>query len=168
MRRCGRYFLGAVMFGALLAAGCAGRPEKVNVDGVKNLSRDGDVFVCGAIEPEGLDALAGMGAATVVDVRQPSEIPEDYSDEVAARGMTYFNVPMASDAMTDAQAADCLAALSRASSSPVVIHCAGGSRAGAVYGLWKSMHGGCDADGAVRLAKQAGMKSDGLERAFRA
>lgn len=148
-----------------LAAGCSqvGPARVVDVQGVKNLSRDGNIYIAGTPTPEGLDELKRRGVNTVIDLRQPKEGTTEEEAAARALGLRYINIPMESDKFTDAQAAEVLEAMEQAGGEPVLMHCAGASRAGAAYGLFLGKTGKCPTADAIDRARAAGMKNPKLE-----
>ncbi|GMU32627.1 MAG: protein tyrosine phosphatase family protein [Planctomycetia bacterium] len=148
-----------------LMAGCSQTgPERVaDVQGVKNLSRDGDIYIAGTPTPEGLEGLKQRGVKTVIDLRQPKEGTADEEAAARALGLRYINIPMESDKLTDAQASAVLEAMEQAGGEPVLMHCSGGNRAGAAYGLYLGKTGKCPTAEAIDRARAAGMKNPKIE-----
>lgn len=157
----------SLVFLVILQSGCAqqgGGPAKVtDVSGVKNLSRDGRVYVAGTPTAEGLDQLKQRGVKTVIDLRMPQEVKPEEVQAAKDRGMTYVSIPMQSDKLTDEQMNTFMDAMRQTGDEPVLVHCAGASRAGAMYGLYLGKSGQCPAEEAVRRAKAAGLKNEKLE-----
>ncbi|OWY71833.1 hypothetical protein B7486_09235 [cyanobacterium TDX16] len=148
-----------------LIAGCsqAGPARVADVQGVKNLSRDGDIYIAGTPTPEGLEELKRRGVKTVIDLRQPKEGTAEEEAAARALGLRYINIPMESDKFTDAQASAVLEAMEQAGGEPVLMHCAGASRAGAAYGLYLGKTDKCPTAEAIERARAAGMKNPKLE-----
>lgn len=150
-----------------LAAGCAGPggPNKVeDISGVKNLSRDGRIYIGGTPDHEGLTALKARGVRTVIDLRQSEELRGDEAEAVRQRGMVYHHLPMQSDQLTDQQAETFIRIMRECDKEPVLVHCAGGSRAGAMYGLYLGADGKCPLDEAIQRARAAGLRNEKLEK----
>ena len=148
-----------------LIAGCSqtGPARVADVQGVKNLSRDGDIYIAGTPTPEGLEELKRRGVKTVIDLRQPKEGTAEEEAAARALGLRYINIPMESDKFTDAQASAVLEAMEQAGGEPVLMHCAGASRAGAAYGLYLGKTDKCPTAEAIERARAAGMKNPKLE-----
>jgi uncharacterized protein (TIGR01244 family) len=147
---------------ALAAAGCANPvPPDQNAD-VKNLVHEDRFFIAGTPTEAGLRRMAREGVKTVIDLRREDEPIGDEAKLAEALGMRYFHIPLKSDAMSFAQANQFLEAMELAGNESVLIHCAGGSRAGAMYGLYLGARGICSPDEAVRRAKQAGLRNERL------
>ncbi|RIK62166.1 MAG: hypothetical protein DCC65_17885 [Planctomycetota bacterium] len=146
-------------------AGPHGGPVPVEgVSGVKNLKRDGQIYVAGTPTSEGLDQLKDRGVMTVIDLRRQDEIKPEEVQAARDRGMTYVNIPMKSDEMTREQLDAFMEIMRAHSGEPVLVHCAGGSRAGGMYGAYLGKSGQCPADEALRRAKEAGLRNPELEK----
>lgn len=167
MKRAFRFRLVCVfpLMGVLPGSGCAqdGPSPVSDVSGVKNLSRDGDIYVAGTPTPEGLEALKARGVKTIIDLRQPQEGTAEESEAANALDLRYINIPMRSDELTEAQANALMDAMNQAGDEPVLLHCAGASRAGAAYGLFLGRSGKCAPDDAVQKARAAGMRNEKLK-----
>lgn len=100
------------------------------------VTRHENVWLASQPSLEDLDAWATEGAEVVVNSRTPEEtasLPFNMAEEVAARGMTYVEMPIggaygASPALTT-QLADVLAG----AEGPVVMHCRSGTRSAHLY-----------------------------------
>jgi len=147
-------------------AGCAqsaGPKQVTEVSGVKNLSRDGRIYVAGAPTPEGLRQLKQRGVTTVIDLRTETEAGTQEAQAAQAEGLNYIHIPMASDKLTEQQIDAFMEAMQTSDGDPVLVHCASGNRAGAMYGLYLGKSGQCPASEALRRAKAAGLKNEKLE-----
>jgi uncharacterized protein (TIGR01244 family) len=142
-------------------------PVPVDVGGVTNLSRDGNIYISGTATPDGLADLAAMGVLTVLDLRGDDQVPAGDPAMIAGLGMDYVPLPMSSSEMTDAQAEAFLDAMAVNGGDPVLIYCRSANRAGTMYGLYMGMTNPCSVEDAVQLARQAGMTSAGLESDLR-
>lgn len=153
----------AVLLVALI--GCGPKPAgpvTVETTTIKNLKQDGDFYVGGAPTPEGLDDMKARGVTTIVDLCQANEATFDEEAAARARGLRYIHLPMTSDLLTTQQADQFIDSLRAHDNEKVLIHCAGGNRAAAMYGLYLGAEKKCPADEAIRRAKQAGLKSEKL------
>jgi protein tyrosine phosphatase (PTP) superfamily phosphohydrolase (DUF442 family) len=149
----------------LIVAGCqstAPHPVTVEVDGVRNVSRAGDIYVAGTPTYDGLRRLKAEGVTTVIDLRLADQVGPDAASDAEKLGLRRIHLPMNSSGITDAQAEAFLAVMREFGDEPMLIHCAGANRAGAMYGLHLGASGACSVDEALQLAKQAGMRSPGL------
>lgn len=162
-----RFWLNALLLiasvaGITLSAGCAQpKPQEPAAD-VKNLVHQDRYYIAGTPTEAGLRRMAREGVKTVIDLRRDDEPLADENKLAESLGMKYFRVPMQSDHMTPDQANAFLEAMELAGNEPVMIHCAGGSRAGAMYGLYLGARGACSAEEAVRRAREAGLKNEQL------
>ena len=138
------------------------RPEPVALDGVRNLTRAGDIYVSGAATPEAIEALNSRGVLTLIDLRLPQQVEPEYATTVRKLGVTYVPLPMNSVEMTDEQAAAFLEAMRTYAGEPLLIQCRSGNRSGAMYGLYAGAECKLGVDEAMTRARQAGMKSDDL------
>lgn len=148
--------------GLLLATGCMQPKPQEPVADIKNLVHQDRYYIAGTPTEAGLRRMAREGVKTVIDLRRDDEPLGDEGKQAEALGMKYFRVPMQSDRMTPDQANAFLEAMELAGNQPVMIHCAGGSRAGAMYGLYLGARGACSAEDAVRRAREAGLKNEQL------
>ncbi len=151
----------------VLGFGCSspeGPVEVADVNGVKNLNQDGRIYIAGTPSPDGLDELKSRGVKTVIDLRRPEELSGGEAEAARQRGITYFHLPMQSDQVTEEQAARFMKIMRENESEPVLLHCAGGNRAGAMYGLYLGASGQCPLDEAIKRAKAAGLRNEKLEK----
>lgn len=152
----------AATSGLSFATGCAQpKPQELVAD-IKNLVHQDRFYIAGTPTEAGLRRMARAGVKTVIDLRRDDEPIADENKLAESLGMKYFRVPMQSDRMTADQANAFLEAMELAGNEPVMIHCAGGSRAGAMYGLYLGARGLCNAEEAVRRAREAGLKNEQL------
>lgn len=154
--------------GSLLAAaliGCQSAPPTpgaIEIAGVRNLAQAGDVYIAGRPDADGLASLKARGVATVIDLRQDGEVGQGDLDAAEQAGLVRVHLPMTSSGITDEQAEAFLDAMKKHAGQPILIHCGGANRAGAMYGLYLGATGKCSPEEAVARAKQAGMRSEKL------
>lgn len=154
--------------GSLLAASLIGcestppHPGAIEMAGVRNLTQAGDIYIAGRPDADGLAALKDRGVATVIDLRQDDQVGQEDLDAVEQASLVRVHLPMTSSGITDEQAETFLEVMKKHDGRPILIHCGGGNRAGAMYGLYLGATGKCTAEEAVTRAKQAGMRSEGL------
>ena len=154
--------------GSLLAVSLVGcestppNPGAVEIAGVRNLTQAGDVYIAGRPDADGLAALKARGVATVIDLRQAGEVGQGDLDAAEQAGLIRVHLPMTSSGITDEQAKAFLEVMKKHDRRPVLIHCGGANRAGAMYGLYLGATGKCTPEEALARAKQAGMRSEGL------
>lgn len=149
----------------LTGSGCARQlhgPEPIELEGVKNLSQDGDVLVSGEVAPESYSAIRDKGVRTVVDLRQQDQKSSEQEAAARAAGLNYVALPMPSDQLSPEQAKAFLDVMEHTRGG-VLIQCGSANRAGAMYGLY-SASCGVDAAIAREWAEQAGMKHPDMTR----
>lgn len=97
------------------------------------------------------------GFTTIIDFRASDEDRGfDEESEVIALGMIYVSIPVAGPADINFEnAADLEQALSGID-GPVLLHCASGNRAGAIFALRAKLNG-ASSEEALALGKQAGL-----------
>lgn len=110
-----------------------------------------------------LEALAGAGYRTVLDIRAPGE-PRGFreADVVAAAGMEYVNFPIGHAPLTDATFDDFRARVRDAAGQPILVHCASGNRVGLMMIPWLILDEGKTPEEAVGLALRMGLSSPQL------
>jgi uncharacterized protein (TIGR01244 family) len=139
-------------------------PVPLATTDVKNLSRDGRIYIGGAPNARRLSSLKNSGVKTVIDLRLDHQVPAHHAASVRQLGLTYVHLPMRSDSMSDQQAESFLDVMRRRDHEPVLIYCASGNRAGAMYGLYLGMRSGCSAAEAMKRARQAGLRNASLAK----
>ncbi|MCH7870654.1 MAG: redoxin domain-containing protein [Planctomycetes bacterium] len=156
--------------GLTILSGCQAalpQPEPVTLDGARNLTRAGDIYVSGVTTAAGLEALRARGVQTVLDLRLPEQVEPDFAATVDNLGMNYLALPMQSAAMTDDQAQAFLDAMRKYGGQPLLIHCKSGNRSGAMYGVYVGARRKLDVEAAMTRARQAGLRNDKLAEAVR-
>lgn len=108
---------------------------------------------------DALRAAAAGGFRTVINLRSDGEArdPAAEGELVASLGMDYVRIPVAKGDVTPEQADRLSAALADAGAAPVLIHCASGQRATAVWTLHLARHGGRTAAEALAEADALGI-----------
>jgi protein tyrosine phosphatase (PTP) superfamily phosphohydrolase (DUF442 family) len=155
---------------APLAAGCSQHsavPVAINVNGVKNTTSDGRVYVAGAPTDDGLREMKRLGVTTIVDVRGEADAVAHEKAIAQSLGLHYINIPMKSDALTAEQADAISREMQKHDGEKVLLHCAGGNRAGAAYGAWLGKSGRCPIDDTMIRAEKAGMSNASLKEDLR-
>ncbi len=163
--RQGRIQSAAILLFFAALQGCSqtsGGPVALQTTDVKNLKQDGRYYIAGAPTLQGLDDVKSMGVTTIIDLRRPEEDP--LNEPVAARtkGFNYIRLPMSGDQLSPDVADRFIDAMHSHENEKVLIHCAGGNRAAALYGLYLGASGACPTEEAMERAKKAGLKSQKL------
>jgi uncharacterized protein (TIGR01244 family) len=117
---------------------------------------------------EQLTALADEGFAAVIDLRGEDEDRGfDEQDAVESLGMRYISLPITSPDTVNYDNAAVLDALLSDIDGPVLIHCASGSRVGALLSLRQRLHGDTP-EASLELGLAAGLSSPALQEAVEA
>jgi uncharacterized protein (TIGR01244 family) len=156
----------AMLLVGVMITGCAKPafgPMAVEVAGVRNVVQDGDVFIAGEATRDGLTAMKARGVTAVIDLRDD---PAETAIESAAAkelGLHYINIPVQADQITPDMAASLVEEMNRRKGEKVLLHCSGGNRAAAMYGLYLGRSEQCSVDEALNRAKAAGLRNPKTE-----
>ena len=160
-----RFILTAVV-SAVLCACHRPSPHPIEIQGVKNVAQAGHVYVAGAPTEAGLREMKARGVTTVIDLRGADEGVAQERAQAVALGLNYIHIPMQSDQMTSDQARAVVDGFETHKGEKILLHCAGGNRAGAAYGVYLGAQG-CKTDEAIRMAERAGLKNEALKKSTR-
>lgn len=156
-----------VTLAVVLTAGAA-FAQKETVEGVRNFTKiDATVACAGATEPAAMPALAARGFKTVINLREASEagaLIDESTKAAEAAGLRYIHLPFNSSKPDAAVADRFLATIKDTSLQPVFIHCASGSRAGALWLIKRMLVDGWDEQKAVDEAVMIGLASPTLKQ----
>ena len=134
-------------------------------DGVRNLSRDGNVYFAGQPTEDALGEAVRRDIKVVVNLRgdqeMASKVDFDEPAMVEKLGMDYVSIPITPKSLSVADA-DRLHEILSGTRGPVLIHCASANRVGALWALYLHRHRGVGLDTAIDLGRKAGMRSAGL------
>ena len=113
-----------------------------------------------------LKSLAAAGYRTVLDLRAPEE-PRDFDEPAVAAqaGLEYVNLPVSSPDIDDTVFEQVRALLRDPERRPLLFHCAGASRVGALLIPYLVLDEGRTPDEAVETAIQVGLRSGELAQA---
>lgn len=121
-----------------------------------------DVISCGQLQPGDLQAAREAGVRTIVSVLQPYEVLPGQAEETARLGMDHVHIPFGGPQDLTPQNAEALAAvLNDESRLPAIVHCMSGNRVGALMPVTSAWVNGQDADEALMIGVNAGLR--GLE-----
>ncbi|MBI5762018.1 MAG: tyrosine-protein phosphatase [Planctomycetes bacterium] len=151
------------LMAAALAACHQPNPQPIDIAGVKNVTRDGDVYIAGAPTTEGLREMKSRGVTTIIDLRGEQEGAAEERAHAKSLGLHYIHIPMKSDQMTPEQAKAVVDGFEKHKGEKILLHCAGGNRAGAAYGAYLGVSGKCTGEQALRAAEKAGLKNEHLK-----
>lgn len=142
------------------------RVEGKPVAGIRNLKVIDSMVACaGSITPENVSGIKDMGFVSIVNLRRPDEDNARIEEEAAAAqsvGLTYVHIPFNSRAPDTAAVDEFLAAFSNPGMEPSFVHCAGGSRAAAMWYAKRVILDGLDKDHALEEAQRLGLGSETL------
>ncbi|MBA2237375.1 MAG: hypothetical protein H0W24_01535 [Lysobacter sp.] len=120
---------------------------------------DETLLVGGQPSAEDWAALKRAGVRTVVNLRPDSELPgRDEAAEVAAAGLYYRHMPIASRDDITIGNAQALWRLLDDADAGVALHCASGNRVGALLALGAAQRG-MDTEAAIAFGRAAGLGS---------
>ncbi len=125
-----------------------------------------DVAVAGQPTRAGLAQLKALGFRTVVDLRRNEEGTAEEKSVVEAEGLRYLSVPVSVASLSSKDAATVAKVLADPAAGPVLLHCASGSRAAAVWALVETGRG-VPLEDAIAQAEKAGLKGEVMIEAVR-
>lgn len=153
---------------ALIAAACFGGQRGLPpVEDILNFGRVNDHLYRGAQPDElGIKNLKHLGVTLVINLRTTKEASKAESDQAAASGILYTNVPLAGMGRpTDAQVAKILSLIETAP-GPVFVHCEHGcDRTGTIIACYRIKHDHWTGASALQEAGEYGMSK--LEHGMR-
>jgi uncharacterized protein (TIGR01244 family) len=166
MKLLGRAGLIAIAgFGAAASVALAEAPQ--TVDGISNYKRlSPDLAAAGKPSPEAVSRLKALGFKTVIDLRTEKEGTAEEKAAVESQGLRYVSVPVtpATLSLDDVKAVAGL--LDDPAAGPVLLHCAGSVRVGAVYGAVQALKGKSLAE-AEAAGRAAGLTNGPMVEAMR-
>lgn len=123
------------------------------------------IATAGAPGEAGIQELAEKGFKTIIDLRTEAEGILAEKQAVEETGMRYINIPVTSAGINDEQLATFTSEIEQAA-IPVLLHCASGNRAGAMWTAYR-LSKGIAPDIAFEEGRTAGMQIS-LEEKIRA
>lgn len=123
------------------------------------------IATAGLLSEGSVQELAEQGFRTIIDLRTEAEGILAEKQAVEAAGMRYINIQVTSAGINDEQLATFTAAIEQAA-APVLLHCASGNRAGAMWTAYR-LSKGIAPDIAFEEGRTAGMQS-GMEEKIKA
>ena len=124
---------------------------------VKNYNRaTTQLATSGSLNEGSVQELAQHGFKTIIDLRTEAEGTASEKTAVESAGMTYINIPVTGAGVDAEQLATFINAFEQAA-TPVLLHCASGNRAGAMWTTYR-LHKGIAADIAFGEGRTAGMQ----------
>lgn len=116
----------------------------------------------GKLDQGGVEELAEQGFKTIIDLRTEAEGTLAEKQAVETAGMRYINIPVTSAGINDEQLAAFTSVIEQAA-IPVLLHCASGNRAGAMWAAYR-LSKGITPDIAFEEGRTAGMQSNMEEK----
>lgn len=161
-----KYFIPMI---ALLLAGWVHAKEQVPyATQVNNLMRyqrvSPEIATSGALTHDSIQELVKHSFHTVIDLRTESEGTPEEKRAVENAEMVYINIPVTNSGIDESQLAAFKRALAQAS-PPILVHCATGNRAGAMWTAYR-LSEGVPPETAFKEGRAAGMNA-GMEEKVR-
>lgn len=154
-----KYFFLALLLVSLLSVSYAAEqtPYSNQVKAVTNYNRaTAQVATAGTLGESGVQELADKGFKTIIDLRTEVEGTLAEKQAVEAAGMHYINIPVTSAGINDTQLEAFTNVIEQAA-TPVLLHCASGNRAGAIWTAYRLSKGVAPAI-AFEEGRKAGMQ----------
>jgi uncharacterized protein (TIGR01244 family) len=137
--------------------------------GIVNYAKIDEGFACGgAMKPEAAAELKRRGYAAVLNLRAAEEPGADVEAEkaaVEAAGLKYIHAPfLRTDPNVEKAVEAFLAAAKEPANRPLFFHCAGGTRAAALWAVKRVMVDGWPRDRAMAEAETVGTLNDTMRK----
>jgi uncharacterized protein (TIGR01244 family) len=162
-----RFFLSLAVFALAVSTAAQAQVKKSTVEGVTNFAQVETTVACaGAVKPGSLARIKGMGFASVINLRLPTEQGADIDAEAAeakAAGINFVHLPFNGGMPDPATADSFLKIITAPGNQPAFIHCASGNRAAALWMIKRALIDKWDNDRALDEATQLGMTSPVLK-----
>ncbi len=118
------------------------------------------VTACGLPSREDLEEAKSQGARTILNLCAPGEVPFDEQRTAEALGLRYYALPIRGPAdFTKANATRFSEIVGTATNHPIVVHCASGNRAGALFALKAFFVDGDTIEDSLEKGRAAGLTS---------
>ena len=129
------------------------------VSAIKNYNRaTSQIATSGIIGDKGAKLLAEQGFKTIIDLRTPAEGTNEEKQAAETVGMQYINIPVTSKGINQKQLTSFTKAIEN-TAKPVIVHCASGNRAGAMWAAYRISQGVAP-EIAIEEGKAAGMNPE--------
>jgi uncharacterized protein (TIGR01244 family) len=119
-----------------------------------------EIATSGALTGDAIQELVKHSFRTVIDLRTEPEGTEEEKLAIETADMAYINIPITIDGIDESQLEAFKQAIAQAS-PPILLHCATGNRAGAMWASYQ-LSEGIPLEIALKDGRASGMKS-GLE-----
>ncbi|MEI6245857.1 MAG: sulfur transferase domain-containing protein [Acidobacteriota bacterium] len=142
--------------------------QKETIEGIRNFTKvDATVACAGSTEPAAMAEIGTRGYKAVINLREATEtgaLIEESTKAAEAAGLKYIHLPLNSSHPDEAVVGRYLAALKDPANQPTFIHCASGSRAGAMWLIKRMLVDGWSEDKATAEAVLIGLASPTLKQ----
>lgn len=115
------------------------------------------IATSGVLSRDAIQELVKHSFRTVIDLRTKPEGTEEEKLAIEAASMTYINIPVTSAGIEDSQLEAFKQAIAEAS-PPILLHCATGNRAGAMWASYR-LSEGAPLEIALKEGRASGMNS---------
>ena len=162
-----RVFLTALVAALVIAGSARAQVTTATVPGVTNFAKVESTIACaGAMTPAGVGELKKLGYTAIINLREATEAGAGVDAEAAAAqeaGIRYLHLPLKSTAPDTAVVDQFLKAVVDPANQPVLVHCASGNRASALWMIKRIVVDGWDADRASTEAAALGLTNAALK-----
>ena len=135
------------------------KTEKIDMPGVNNLFKAGELFLAGQPNLESIDELKKLGITKVYNIRSEGEM--DFSEHEAKfneLGMEYHFLPIVKDGALNPEALDKLNSMIDKNETNL-IHCGSANRVGGWLITYLVKNEGMGFEDAVEIAQKSGLQS---------
>lgn len=133
--------------------------EECELGSTYNVHRLGDIYLAGQPSQNDFAVAKREGIKTVINLRQPSELPFDQKETLKNLGLEYHHIPFAlPQTLTDKVFEKCLKVLSDRKKQPVLLHCKSANRVGAIWLVHRVLNDKVQYDKALKEAKEVGLR----------
>jgi uncharacterized protein (TIGR01244 family) len=134
-------------------------PEKVGKSITNYTKARPQIATAGVLQDGAVAELKGLGFTAILDLRGPQEGTEPEQRAATAAGVRYFNIPVTSATVSEAQLVEFAKIVEDKSNYPLLIHCQSGNRVGGLWTLYRAVRGAPFAT-AVAEGRAIGLKPD--------
>jgi protein tyrosine phosphatase (PTP) superfamily phosphohydrolase (DUF442 family) len=137
--------------------------EDVKLGATRNVHAFGPTLLCGQPNAEALAMAKQQGIQTILSLRAEDELDWDEKAEAEKLGMTFERVWFqGADTLTDEvfQRTREILRTAETKRQPVLMHCGGGNRVGAIWMVYRSLDQGISPEDAEKEAREVGLRSD--------
>jgi uncharacterized protein (TIGR01244 family) len=140
-------------------------PVLASINNFKQLSPE--IATAGQPSDADLKALKDAGFKTILNLRPPAEGSLEEKPKVESLGMTYVNIPITPDTITEEKIQLFSEVVGDASNKPLLIHCASANRVGGLWYIHRRLKEGAPEEKSLSEAHDIGLTSPALEQIVR-